>query len=148
MEEKHGETIFVMNLQTGDKQVIAEGINPAWSPDGEWLAYTALDGIYLVRRNGTERRQLLDWSAYWPEPWAWYHWHVDDLYYQPQGWPARPEWSPDGKWIVYHRPVGQSGGEQKFAIFKLNVETGEEVKIVDDGINPHWRWGSSVAATN
>ena len=139
----HGETIVVMNLQTREKQVIAEGISPAWSPDGEWLAFTALDGIWLMRADGADRRQVVDWTAYWPEPWTW-RW---DGYYDPEGWPARPEWSPDGKWIVYHRLVGQANGQQKFAIFKMNVETGEEVKVVDDGINPHWRWDTPVAAT-
>jgi len=139
--EDHGETIVVIDPHTSDRRAIAQGISPAWSPDGQWLAYTALDGIYLIQRDGTGRRRLLDWSAYWPQPWAWYR----HGYYGPEGWPARPEWSPDGKWIVYHRLIGQAGTEQRFAIFKLNVETGEEMKIVDSGINPHWRW--NVVAT-
>jgi hypothetical protein len=41
---------------------------PSWSPDGEWIAFMSNLGdqwdIYVMRADGTERRQLTDDSAY------------------------------------------------------------------------------------
>ncbi|HMB23559.1 MAG TPA: hypothetical protein VKP08_12035 [Anaerolineales bacterium] len=53
-------------------------------------------------------------------------------------------WSPDGKWLVYHKWVGtdyNTGTDPSSnAIYKLNIKTGEEIKILDGGIYPYWRW--------
>ncbi len=34
------EQIVVVDLASGEQRVIASGINPSWSPNGEWIAYT------------------------------------------------------------------------------------------------------------
>lgn len=125
------ERVTVMNLQTGERRTIGEGINPAWCPDAHWLAYTGYDGLYIVHPDGTGQRRVLDYPTRSEESW--------------RGWPPRPEWSPDGKWLVYHRVSEKTASGPRYSIFKLNLATGEEVKILDDGINPHWRWNKSVS---
>jgi len=56
---------------------------PAWSPDGQWIVYSAQQAsgsdLFLVNPNGTERRRLTDNKA------------IDGC----------PTWSPDGKQIAF-----------------------------------------------
>jgi len=67
----------------GSEQVLAEGANPALSPDGEWVALSMPVGrswhLFLMRVDGSGLVQLTDTRS------------VD----------VQPAWSPDGKWIVF-----------------------------------------------
>lgn len=145
--------VVILDLASGVEVVIGKGINPAWSPGGRWLAYagqalrerkgtyylpiweamyeTSTEGIYVVARDGSQKRKVV--SCHFA--------NCDDL----STWPPAPSWSPDGQWLVYHRcmvnPCSHSEGAANYSIFKVNVETGEEVKIVDGGLYPYWRWG-------
>ena len=33
---------------------LAEGLDPAWSPDGEWVFFSRTDGIWRVRATGSD----------------------------------------------------------------------------------------------
>jgi Tol biopolymer transport system component len=51
-------------------------MDPTWSPDGQWIAYTYSPGhIYLMKRDGTEAHYLTDGEL--------------------------PSWSPDSRRIVF-----------------------------------------------
>jgi hypothetical protein len=97
------------------------GYEPAWSPDGEWLAYASYrytddpltpamegPGINIIRREGTDRTEIVS----------------------PGGGPS---WSPDGEWIVYCHYA---------TISKVNVDTGENILLYSGHIAafPSWRW--------
>ena len=121
--------VIVVDPASQQSEVIAYGREPSWSRDGEWLAYTALNGVYIVRKDGTEVRKLVDIdsrSESYPNTSQGIGWYG--------GLPA-PSWSPDGKWIVYHRMISDGP-----AIYKVNVESGEEIGIFKGGIYPNWRW--------
>lgn len=118
-------SITVVDLDTKEEWVVGEGVVPSWSPDGEWLAYTGFDGIYVVRADGTESQRVVEYCAHCQASGTRTTWNE---------WPPLPEWSPDGKWLVYHREV-----QGEYAIYKLNLETDEEVLIIEDGLNPDWR---------
>jgi Tol biopolymer transport system component len=130
-------TTTVRPVEGGSQRELAEGIAPAWSPDGQTIAYTWVDGIYLIKLDGTGGKRIVDYTS-------------PDVGGQPifnDWWPPLPSWSPDGQWLVYHKcilPVGPTtdcgSSIDDYAIFKVNVETGEEIKILDGGLNPYWRW--------
>jgi Tol biopolymer transport system component len=122
---EYEELITVIDLETQEECIVGKGVVPSWSSDGEWLAYTGADGIYIVRKDGTESQRVLEYCARCQETPSDIRWNK---------WPPLPEWSPDGKWLVYHREE-----RGKYAIYRLNLETLEEVLIVEGGLNPDWR---------
>jgi len=79
------------NLTVVASEPPAYHVEPAWSPDGEWIAYRFIDEgpspaseddnheIYVVKPDGTSRTNLTNDPA-------------TDI---------EPDWSPDGEWIVF-----------------------------------------------
>lgn len=72
---------------------------PAWSPDGKWIAYSAQQAsgsdLFLVNLDGTERRRLTDNKA------------IDGC----------PTWSPDGKQIAFF-----SDRDGNWEIYVMNLD--------------------------
>lgn len=103
---------------TADMSANAVLGDPAWSPDGEWIAFSVssylpdavLGSLWLMRADGSDKRQLTTNS-----------WGSFDL---------RPSWSPDGKFIVFVR--------EDLAI--VNVATGHVTAFAFDGwlLSPAW----------
>ncbi|MFQ5890897.1 MAG: TolB family protein [Gemmatimonadota bacterium] len=77
-----GTSVVTMDPDGSNQVALAEGIMPRWSPDGEWLAFTSnrtgRSEIYVIRRDGTDERQLSD------------------------GGGSEPAWSPVGDVLAYH----------------------------------------------
>jgi Tol biopolymer transport system component len=102
----------VMKLDgSGARRVGVEGLNPAYSPDGQWIAYDRDNGpeddIYTAYRNGESELNIT----------------------ASQSSDARhPDWSPDGQTIVYQRyPSG--GGS--FDIYTMDPGGGNVMPIVE-----------------
>ncbi len=76
--------IWIANIDgSNQRHLVDRGLNPAWSPDGEYIAFASeVSGnwdIWTIRIDGTELRQITG--------------SPDDEYY--------PCWSPGGEWIAY-----------------------------------------------
>ena len=79
---------------------------PSWSPDGQWLLFVS--GVhgnshpYLVRRDGTGLRKLVDLNGY--QGWI-LHLDVPDFH---EGSSDVPVWSADGKLVFFTAKVGEN----------------------------------------
>ena len=79
-----GHHLFLMNDDGSNLQQIHKegfGINPVWSPNGEWIAFIGEGGLWMMRSDGLEERMLV-------EGFEW-------------GKPRTLAWSPDSRQIVY-----------------------------------------------
>jgi hypothetical protein len=131
--------IVIRNMTTDEESTIGVGDYPAWSRDSRSLAYTGPDGIYVfnILDDSKPRRVVLFPNLFDQR---------DRTYASRDYWEVPPEvsWSPDGKWLVYDKWTGtdydQGFEPYDHVIFKLNIETGEEIKIIDHGMYPFWRW--------
>ncbi len=141
--------IVALDVDSGAERVLVhkEGehvdlYNPAISPDGQWVAYTAVDGLYLIRPDGTEQHRVLALdmlrNRYGGETLTW------------DAWPPAVSWSPDSRWLVYHRCMLPNPEEcrsvETYGIYKLNLETLQEELLLKGGLNPYWRLSPSGEA--
>ncbi len=129
-----GRGIVIRDLSSNEETTIGEGNYPAWSHDSQWLSYVRHDGIYVVRAGGIEKRRVVE-NTYTR---SMISQHGKEYYIPP--WPA---WSPDGQWLIYHLYIDNPSASrppEEIPIYKVNINTGEVIKIVDYGIFPSWRW--------
>ena len=77
------ETHIVRVHPSGSEEELGRGVNPALSPNGEWIAFSVASGrshhLFLMKIDGSELTQLTDSRT------------VD----------VQPAWSADGQWIVF-----------------------------------------------
>lgn len=120
----------------------------SWSPDGTQIAVDSDSQLWIMNADGSEPRRIgeqairfVDWSsdgrrlAYQsqsvPEKREdWDLWVVDvdgsnpqNVTRDPELYEESPEWSPDGRYIVYDARTNIDGSS---ALYVLNVETGEK----------------------
>lgn len=103
-----------------------EDNSPAFSPDGEWLAFRRKElagpreslgkQLWLMRDDGSEARPLT----------------------QDPGFDhGAPSWSPDGRYLLYHRfPL--RGPDVVISSWVMDVESGESWEVVRPGQRPQW----------
>ncbi len=91
--------------------------SPAWSPDGGWIAFSVDGRPYLMRPDGSERRDLF---AILPGD---VHPPADDL-----------AWSPDGRFLAFSGTTGE--GEDFTYTFRLQDGA---IDLVGRGEDPTWQ---------
>jgi TolB protein len=118
--------------ETGSRQRLSpesavDDSAPAWSPDGEWVAFgrsvpDAAFGrqLWLMRPDGSEARALTNEPVYYHGP---------------------PAWSPDGRYLLYQR-YDLGDPEATTEIWRLDVMSGEAARLVTNGFLPAWLPGS------
>lgn len=127
--------LIIHDLGSGEERVIENGRFPVWSRNSQRLAYTGVDGIYVIQNNPSAESQRVITIE------------MSNLYiplYDYGRYPPVASWSPDGEWLVYHvyhEPLtDEDGNEYYYSIFKVNVETGIANKLLDNGMFPYWIW--------
>lgn len=105
---------------------IVEDNAPAWSPDGAWLALrrkeltgpgaTPGKQIWRMRADGTAAEPLTADPAYDHSP---------------------PQWSPDGRYLLYHK-LPLKGPEIVLSVWVYDVVTGTSRELARPGQRPQW----------
>ncbi|RPI92335.1 MAG: hypothetical protein EHM40_13330 [Chloroflexi bacterium] len=139
LEDDH--LIIVREFSDTKEWKVGIGDYPAWSRDSHWVAYTGKDGIYVANVLEDREAQLVVAYSYpYPDNENYPVYETDAM------WKISPEvaWSPDGNWLVYHKWKGDRPGNfvdpTNYGIYKVDIATGEEIMIIDEGIYPYWRW--------
>ena len=112
-----GESVSI----SGDLKV--EDSVPAWSPNGDWIAFgrrfpgtSAGRQLWLMRPDGSEAYALTS--------------DFDFTY-------GLPLWSPDGRYLLFQRfPIDKPDGEP--GIWLFDIENGQESELVAVGMQPAW----------
>lgn len=139
-EDQQTEQLVILDVNTHQEKIILSYsdtpqeithiINPAFSPNAEWIAYSSNDGIYLIRPNGSENHVVVALSNVVGHTWE-----------------PTVSWSPDGKSFVYHHCITSirwdcqdNDKKENNIIYRYDLETKEETVLVEGGVNPYWRW--------
>jgi Tol biopolymer transport system component len=112
------------NLSGADELV--EDNTPAFSPDGEWIAFRRKEfegeraspgkQLWLMRSDGSEARPLTQAPEY------------DH---------GNPLWSPDGRYLTFQKfPL--KGPEIVVSVWMMDPTTGEQWQVVSPGQRPQW----------
>jgi hypothetical protein len=111
-----------------------EAWSPAWSPGGDWIAYYSASavayGLYIIRPDGSDKRQILAGDAEYPT------------------------WSPDGRRLAFMSlgfPASSSPSSADYEIYAVDVDGGNVQRLTnltgEDGW-PAWSHdGTRIAYT-
>ena len=94
---------------------LLDSYDPAWSPNGEQIAFVSGTGneydfnretsIYVINEDGTNLKKIVDNGR-------------------------EPSWSPDGKKLAYQGLDGY---------YVITIDSGEIYKLMDEGTTLSWR---------
>ena len=158
--EAHGE-IFSVPADKGDirnltNTTAAAERDPAWSPDGKWIAYFSDESgeyaLHLRSQDGTELKKIAlgePPSFYYEPKWSpdskkiaytdkrlnlWYvdlakgtPVKLDTDYYEAPFHSLDPAWAPDSQWIAYTRQLPS----HMRAVFVYSLESGKAQQATD-----------------
>jgi Tol biopolymer transport system component len=115
--------IAVLEINSGNMQFLGEGFNPAWAPNGEWIAYFDPSGAkcLLVHPDATGTRVVKKLSQ-------------SSVSFRRFGW-SIPVWSPDSKQILLDEMKGDGNYSD---IVLVDVTTGRSVTKARNGLPAIW----------
>ncbi|MFL7794313.1 MAG: NBR1-Ig-like domain-containing protein [Anaerolineae bacterium] len=113
--------IYVMNADgSGQTRLTFTGNNygPKWSPDGNWLVFSSQDGIWKMKRDGTNLMQLTTNAG-------------------PSIIDAHPSWSPDSTRIIFDSK--RDGNSDLWVVKPDGTGLQKLTTSSAHDLNPSWR---------
>jgi hypothetical protein len=88
-------------------RLLGEGSSPEWSPDGRWIVFERGRDLWVVRRDGSGARRIVDFRG-------------ED----PAGVSTHRSiaWSPDGRFIVFTRTIALDFYEATEALYRVRPD--------------------------
>ena len=126
----------LIRIELPEKEVLTYGtlgMYPALSPDDKQFAYLGYDGIHVVDVDGKNDKLLIDCGVRKPMN--------EDCF--ERGNESKPQWSKDGKRLVYHKCNSSSlncSDIGDYDIYTYDIETKQEELIIHGGLNPSWNY--------
>jgi hypothetical protein len=129
-----GYKVAVSDTPDGASRLVdtgGEGYAPAWSNDGQWLAFqsdmgrdSGINEIWIARADGSDLHQITTTPT--------------------EFWSRAPTWSPDGKMIAFVSNRSGSRGNDFGELFIVEVATGKTRQVTNSGgmvydWRPAWR---------
>jgi TolB protein len=120
--------LLLLDVISGEQKIISgdlpvEDSVPAWSPDGNWIAFGrratgagAPRQLWIVHPDGTGARALTDDPA---------------INYGP------PMWTSDGRYLIFQQ-IPQQDLSSHPSIWRIDIETGEKQELIPSGMLPTW----------
>jgi hypothetical protein len=122
--------IYVINADGTGLRQLTDGMDPAWSPDGKWVAFARWrapsPGIYIIDEDGKHETLVF-------------------------GWPVAkaPVWSPDGSRLaITHQRGEDSSGVPfwKLGVIRIEDQHFAEILCWDHSFSPTWAPDGNVIA--
>lgn len=109
--------IVVIDVGSGSARIIAEGMNPSWSPKGDWIAYQDNKGLkcILIHPDGTEAKVVLD---------------LEKRFHGYRTFSQGAVWSPDGGKLLLNEAKGVSNG---IDVTMLDLASGKVTTMCRNG---------------
>jgi TolB protein len=117
-----------IDVNSGGQQIISDDVQvedsvPAWSPDGNWIAFGrraigtgAARQLWIMRPDGTGARALTDDQSINHGP---------------------PVWSADSQDLIFQQiPQDDLGSDP--SIWQMDIQTGEKRELEPTGMTPSW----------
>lgn len=153
--------LLLVNIKSGDVDILGVGAMPNWSPDGQWIAfckYFNVSGVYVRSLDGETERHIAPngWGIQWsPDGWKVAYTRgnrfvihnfvsADSREVVPANWEYtrvywNPTWSPDSKEVCFK--ARHKEGHNEFAIINVKNEVPSlRRRISADGFNEAIAW--------
>jgi Tol biopolymer transport system component len=163
--------IWLLELETMEKQFLTEGMLPDWSPDGKKIAYVKNDDIHVIDIESKQITRLTDWRSCYSPSWSPDGMKIafDAITKSPtvpvdsagiwimnsngsqktlviKG--RQPDWSPDENRLVYYGPPGTATGTES-QIWVASVDGTNQMQLTERNLtnrDPSWSPdGSKIA---